>query len=64
MEPLHERLNSVLCDEGTRSHTSQGQNMGVKHSAVDFVMKAPDHIPPEERTCVHKGSAVDFVMEA
>jgi len=26
--------------------------MGAQDSAVDFVMKAPDHILPEGRTCV------------
>jgi hypothetical protein len=28
--------------------------MGAKGSAVDFMMKAPDHIPPERQTWVSK----------
>jgi len=28
--------------------------MGAKGSAVDFVMKAPDHVQPEGRTWVQK----------
>jgi len=28
--------------------------MGAKGSAVDFLMKAPDHIHPEGRTWVQK----------
>jgi len=49
-----QRFSSAFCDESTRSHTSWGQNMGSKGSAVDFMMKAPDHILPEGRTWVQK----------
>ena len=47
-------FSSGFCDERTRSRTHWGQNMGAKSSAVDFVMKAPDHIPTEGRTWVQK----------
>ena len=37
--------------------------MGVKGSAVVFMMKAPDHILPGQNMGA-KGSAVDVVMKA
>jgi hypothetical protein len=38
--------------------------MGAQGSAVEFVMKSPDHILAEGRTWGAKGSAVEFVMKA
>jgi len=54
VEPLHERLSSLFCDARTRSHTFWGQHKDAKGSAVNFVMKAPDHILAEGRTWVQK----------